>query len=54
MSSEDEDISSNLPGSEGEDEGVYSFRRNKNCQYHKVSWFFFFVINLNFLGKPAV
>lgn len=37
-SSDDEDIHNNqLVASESEDEGVYPFRRNRNCDYYKVS-----------------
>lgn len=41
QSSEDEELTTNninnVPGSEGEDEGLFPFRRNVNCQYHKVN-----------------
>lgn len=37
-SSDDEDIHNNqLVASESEDEGIYPFRRNRNCDYYKVS-----------------
>lgn len=37
-SSDDEDIHSNqMIASESEDEGIYPFRRNRNCDYFKVS-----------------
>lgn len=36
-SSEEEDFQgSQLAASESEDEGIYPFRRNKNCDYYKV------------------
>ena len=38
-SSDDEDIHSNhMVASESEDEGIYPFRRNRNCDYFKVSF----------------
>lgn len=38
-SSEEEDILSNqMVVSESEDEGIYPFRRNRNCDYFKVSF----------------
>lgn len=38
MSSDEDDFNgNNAPGSESEDEGLYSFKRNRNCNYHKVS-----------------
>jgi len=43
VSSEEEDVSGNLPGSEGEEESVFPFRRNKQCQYHKVSLNIFYI-----------
>lgn len=37
-SSDDEDIHNNqLVASESEEEGIYPFRRNRNCDYYKVS-----------------
>lgn len=39
FSSDDEDIHSNqMVASESEDEGIYPFRRNRNCDYYKVSF----------------
>lgn len=39
-SSEEEDFQgSQLAASESEDEGIYPFRRNKNCDYYKVCQF---------------
>lgn len=35
FSSDDEDLSTQL-ASESEDEGIYPFRRNRNCNYFKV------------------
>lgn len=40
LSSDEEDFNGNVPGSESEDEGLYAFKRNRNCNYHKVSPFF--------------
>jgi hypothetical protein len=38
FSSDDEDVHSNqMVASESEDEGIYPFRRNRNCDYYKVS-----------------
>jgi hypothetical protein len=38
FSSDDEDVLSNqMVASESEDEGIYPFRRNRNCDYYKVS-----------------
>jgi hypothetical protein len=38
-SSDEEDLQgSQLAASESEDEGIYPFRRNKNCDYYKVSY----------------
>lgn len=38
FSSDDEDIHNNqMVASESEDEGIYPFRRNRNCDYFKVS-----------------
>jgi hypothetical protein len=49
FSSDDEDIHSNqMVASESEDEGIYPFRRNRNCDYYKVS---FEKRDLNFLFK---
>lgn len=40
FSSDDEDIHNNpMVASESEDEGIYPFRRNRNCDYYKVSSF---------------
>lgn len=36
FSSDDEDLSTQLGASESEDEGIYPFRRNRNCNYYKV------------------
>lgn len=37
-SSDDEDILNNqMVASESEEEGIYPFRRNRNCDYYKVS-----------------
>jgi hypothetical protein len=36
FSSDDEDLSTQLGASESEDEGIYPFRRNRNCNYFKV------------------
>lgn len=38
VSSEEDDLSCNLQASESEDEGLFVFKRNKNCQYNRVSW----------------
>lgn len=36
-SSEDEELTGTIPpGIDVEEEGLYTFRRNKNNQYHKV------------------
>ena len=35
-SDEDEFNGNNVAGSESEDEGLYAFKRNRNCNYHKV------------------
>jgi hypothetical protein len=41
FSSDDEDVHSNqMVASESEDEGIYPFRRNRNCDYYKVSRIF--------------
>lgn len=38
FSSDDEDVHNNqMVASESEDEGIYPFRRNRNCDYYKVS-----------------
>ena len=37
FSSDDEDLSTQLGASESEDEGIYPFRRNRNCNYYQVS-----------------
>lgn len=38
MSSDEDDFNgNNAHGSESEDEGVYSFKRNRNSNYHKVN-----------------
>lgn len=38
FSSDDEEIHNNqMMASESEDEGIYPFRRNRNCDYFKVS-----------------
>jgi hypothetical protein len=38
-SSDEEDLQgSQMAASESEDEGIYPFRRNKNCDYYKVSF----------------
>lgn len=42
FSSDDEDLSTQLGASESEDEGIYPFRRNRNCNYYKVSIQHFF------------
>lgn len=39
FSSDDEDLSTQLGASESEDEGIYPFRRNRNCNYFKVMIF---------------
>lgn len=40
-SSEDDDATSNiLIGADADDDGVFSFKRNKCCQYHKVCYYF--------------
>lgn len=38
LSSDEDDFNSgnNIAGSESEDEGLYAFKRNRNCNYHKV------------------
>lgn len=42
MSSDEDDFNgNNAHGSESEDEGLYSFKRNRNCNYHKVNIFLF-------------
>lgn len=39
FSSDDEDIHNNqMVASESEEEGIYPFRRNRNCDYYKVSY----------------
>ncbi|KAL7047734.1 hypothetical protein ACKWTF_003091 [Chironomus riparius] len=35
FSSDDEDLSTQLGASESEDEGIYPFRRNRNCNYYQ-------------------
>ncbi|KAG5678277.1 hypothetical protein PVAND_007966 [Polypedilum vanderplanki] len=35
FSSDDEDLSTQIGASESEDEGIYPFRRNRNCNYYK-------------------
>lgn len=41
MSSDEDDFNNgnNVGGSESEDEGLYAFKRNRNCNYHKVTHF---------------
>lgn len=36
FSSDDEDLSTQLGDEGSEDEGIYPFRRNRNCNYFKV------------------
>lgn len=46
FSSDDEDIHNNqMVASESEDEGIYPFRRNRNCDYYKVGDIFCILSN---------
>lgn len=59
MSSDEDDFNgNNAHGSESEDEGVYSFKRNRNCNYHKVknhccNQFWRFNANFQFSLQPV-
>jgi hypothetical protein len=58
FSSDEEDIHSNqMVASESEDEGIYPFRRNRNCDYYKVSILFQFgcqIHNFCFNSSPIL
>lgn len=58
FSSDDEDLSTQLGASESEDEGIYPFRRNRNCNYYKVSTdavhFHESVTNQSFTFQPYI